>query len=83
MENLDLGTIISIAFAGLTTLFGGVWLKTKGKIKQVLSLVKEIYEAAEKLENALSDDKLTKKEIEEIKKEFTDVKDEFKALIGK
>lgn len=83
MENLDLGSIITIVLAGITTFLGGFWLKAKGRIKKVVDLCREVYEAGNAVNEVLEDDKITKDEIKRVKKEFKDVSDKFKALIGK
>lgn len=83
MENLDFGTILTLVLAALSTFFGVFWGKVKGKLGQIVSLVKEIYEAAEVMEKALEDNKITSDELKSIKSNFNDVKVKFKELVGK
>lgn len=83
LSSMDLGTVLTVLLAGITTFIGVFWKKAKVKIGQLVSLGKELYQAGDVFEKALQDDKITKDEIESIKKEFQDVKDKFKALINK
>lgn len=83
LENLDLGTVISVILTGITVFAGGFWLKAKGKISKFVKLFFEVYEVISKFESALSDDKITKDEIEALKKEAADVKAAFKDLVSK
>ena len=83
LQNLDLGTILTIILGGIATFAGGFWLKSKGKIKLVATLAFDVYELLTEIERALSDDKVSKEEIEAIKSRITDIKIAFKALISK
>lgn len=83
MENLDFGTIIAIVMTGLTTFFGVFWGKIKSKLGKVAKMAREIYEAVDSIDKSMSDDKLTKEEILNIKKEIQDVQKAFKELIKK
>ena len=82
-ENLDVGTIITLVISLAATFAAGAWAIAKGKLKKVVSLGREVVDIAATLEKALSDDKITKEEVQEIKKEFADVKAAWKALITK
>ena len=83
LQNLDLGTILTIIFGGFTTLAGGFWLKSKGKLKQVAVLAFDVYELLNEVEKALGDNKMTKEEIEIIKTKIIKIKADFKKLINK
>jgi FtsZ-interacting cell division protein ZipA len=80
---MELSAIITGAIAVLGTVFGAFWKKAKGTLGKVFKLSSETLQLIEKLESALEDDKITKKEIEEIKKEAQDVKLAWKALTEK
>lgn len=83
LENFDAGTIITIVLGVVTTFAGGFWLKAKGKLSKIVKLVFEAYEVVAKIEAALSDNKLTKEEITDLKKELQDVKAAAKDLVSK
>ena len=83
LENLDLGTIITIVFGLLTTFVGGFWLKVKGKFSEVVKLGSELLEFMQILQTALDDDKLTKEEIARLKKEGGDISIAWKKLISR
>ena len=83
LENLDWGTVLTVILAAVTTFAGGFWLKAKGKLAKIVKLFFEVYDVLNKFEVALSDDKITKDEIEGIKKEAAEVKAAFKDLISK
>lgn len=83
LENLDWGTVISVILTGVTVFAGGFWLKAKGKLSKVVKLGMEVMEVVTKFEAALSDNKITKEEIEDLKKEAADVKAAFKDLVSK
>ena len=82
-ENLELTGILTVVLAIISTVAGSFWAKIKGKFGKAIILGKELIQASEALESALEDDKLTKKEIENLKKEFNDVKIAFKDLTKK
>ena len=83
LQNLDLGTILTIVLGGIATFAGGFWLKGKGKLKEIANLVLEVYELLSEIERALDDDKVSKQEIEAIKQRIADVKEAFKKIITK
>lgn len=80
---MDVGTIISLVLGVVTVVFGGFWLKAKGKLGQIKNLVKEASDVITVSVGALDDDKLSAEEIEQIKKEAKEVVAAFKILIGK
>jgi hypothetical protein len=80
MENMDWGSILTIVFGLATTVFVGLWAKTKGILGKVKNVAKEGYEAIEAVIDALSDDKLTAEEQVKIKKEATEAWGAIKAL---
>ena len=83
LENVDWGSILSIAFAVLTSVLGGFWLKAKGKLGQLKNVAKEGYEAIKTAIEALDDDKLDAAEQAAIKKEAKEAWDAIKILLGK
>ncbi len=80
---MDVGTIISLVLGVVTVVFGGFWLKAKGKLGQIKNLVKEASDVITVSVGALDDDKLSAEEIAAIKKEAQEVVAAFKALIGR
>jgi hypothetical protein len=80
---MDVATIISLVLVVVTGVFGGFWLKAKGKLGQIKNLVKEATDVITVSVGALDDDKLSAEEIAQIKKEAQEVVAAFKALIGK
>jgi hypothetical protein len=80
---MEIHTIITVALSVITLVAGGFWLKAKGKLAQIVTLVKESWDVLEHVRKALEDDKITKEEKEIIKKELDELKGAFKALIGK
>lgn len=80
---LDLWTIVSAVLGLVAVVAGGFWLKAKGKIALAANLIKQAWEVAQALSDALEDNKVDKAEVDALKKELADVKDAFKALIGK
>ncbi len=80
---MDVGTVISLVLGVVTVVFGGFWLKAKGKLGQIKNLVKEASDVITVSVGALDDDKLSAEEIAAIKKEAQEVVAAFKALIGK
>jgi Tfp pilus assembly protein PilO len=80
---MDVWTIVSAALGLVAVVASGFWLKAKGKIAAIGTLVKEAYEVIATVHEILQDDKVDKAEIEELKKEAADVANAFKALIGK
>jgi len=83
LANVDLGTVLTIILAGLTTFLGVFWKKAKTKITKVIDLGRQAFELMNSFENAIEDDKVTKEEIAQIKKEAADVKAAWKALVQK
>ena len=80
---MDVGTIISLVLGVIAAVFGGFWLKAKGKLGQIKNLVKEASDVITVSVGALDDDKLSAEEIAAIKKEAAEVVAAFKILIGK
>ena len=80
---MDVGTIISLVLGVITVVFGGFWLKAKGKLGQIKNLVKEATDVITVSVGALDDDKLSAEEIASIKKEAQEVVAAFKILLGK
>ena len=83
MENLDLGTIITLVISIITAVAGGLWLKAKGVLKKAATLVKETVELVNKAFSIptkaiamLDDNTVTKEEIAELKALFQELKDE-------
>jgi hypothetical protein len=83
LQNLDIGTVITIILAAVTAFAGGFWLKAKGKLKQLVTLLFDVYELLSEVEKSLGDNKVTPEEIEGIKLKIADVKAAAKALISK
>lgn len=82
-ENLD-WTVIVTAVLGLVSVVAGTfWFKVQGKLGQVVTTAKEFVDVAEAFQAAVSDNSVSKEEIEVVKKEFAEAKAAFKALIGK
>jgi len=79
----DVATIISIVISAVALIFGGIWLKAKGKLSQIKNLFSEVSDLVTTAVDAVGDDKLSEDEIASIKKEAKDVISAFKALIGK
>ena len=80
---MEVSTIITLVFAALATIFGGIWLKAKGKLKQIKDVIKEGADVVIVAVEAVGDDKLTAEEIASIKKEAKEAVAAFKALIGR
>ncbi len=80
---MDWTTIVSAVLGLIAVVFGGFWLKAKGKLQQGLALAKETHDLIEVAVEALDDNALDKSEVEAIKKEALEVKAAWKALIGK
>lgn len=80
---MDVGTIISLVLGIFTVVFGGFWLKAKGKLGQIKNLIKEGADVVMVAVDAVGDDKLTAEEIASIKKEAKEAVAAFKILIGK
>ena len=76
-------TILSVIFAGVTTLFAGLWGKVKGKLAAFAKLAKEGLDIVNAVVDALEDDNLTKEEVIKIKKEALEFIGAWKAMIGK
>ena len=93
----DLWTIISLILMGVATIASGFWLKSKGKLKQLVELFRQVAELVTKgfdlVDSGvkmLDDNKIDAAEIEQLKvifaqlrQELNDVKRAFKILIGK
>ena len=79
----DVGTIITVILGLITAIAGGFWLKAKGKLAQIASLIKETVELVNKAFSIptkaiamLDDNTVTKEEIAELKALFTELKNE-------
>lgn len=93
----DLWTIISLILMGVATIASGFWLKSKGKLKQLVELFKQVvelvtkgFELVDEGVKMLDDNKIESTEVErlkvifaELRQELNDVKRAFKILIGK
>ena len=82
MENFDWGSILNIVLTVVTLVFGGFWLKGKGKLNQLKAVAKEGYEAIQAVVGALDDDKITAEEQVAIKKEALEAWVAIKTLLG-
>ena len=82
MENIDLGSVLNIVLTIVTVVAGGLWLKTKGKLKQLRNVAKEGYEAIQAVVGALEDDKIDAEEQVKIKKEALEAWVAIKILLG-
>lgn len=80
---MDIWTIVSAVLGLVSVVAGGFWLKAKGKLTQIKSLVKEGYDVIQVAIDSVADDKITKEEAEAVKKEAQEFIGAFKALIGK
>jgi len=80
---MDWTTIVSAVLGLVAVVFGGFWLKAKGKLSQVVILAKETHDLIDVAIGALEDNALDKTEVESIKKEALEVRDAWKVLIGK
>lgn len=93
----DIWTIVSLILMGVATVASGFWLKSKGKLKQLVELFRQVAELVTKgfdlVDSGvkmLDDNKIDAAEIEQLKvifaqlkQELNDVKRAFKILIGK
>ncbi len=75
-------TILSVIFAGVTTLFAGLWNKVKGKLAAFAKLAKEGLDVVNSVVDALEDDNLTKEEVAGVKKEALEFIGAWEAMIG-
>ena len=80
---MEVSTIISLVLTVLATVAGGFWLKAKGKLKQIKTLVKEAVDIVTVAVDALEDNAISNDEIENLKVQVSEFKAAFKALIGK
>ena len=83
MEGIDLGTIITFVITIFVAVAGGLWLKAKGKLKTIATLIKETVELVSKAFSIptkaiamLDDNVVTKEEIAALKLLFQELKDE-------
>ena len=97
LSNLDASSIGNVILSALTIFGGGFLLKFKSKftkavklIKEVVDVADEVVEISESFEKALKDNRLDKKEIEELavgvkrfSKELKEVKVAYLALVNK
>jgi len=56
---MDVSTIISLALTVIATVAGGFWLKAKGKLKQVKTLVEEAVDIVTVAVDALDDNQVS------------------------
>jgi len=82
MENIDFGSVLNIVLLVITTVAGGLWLKSKNKFNQLKNVAKEGYEAITAVVDALGDDKITPEEQVKIKKEALEAWAAIKILLG-
>lgn len=83
LANLDGANIITIILGAIATFGGAFWIKSKGKLKDIAALAFDVFELLSEVERALTDDKISKEEIENIKIRIADVKAAFKKLVNK
>ena len=74
---MEIQEIITLVLSALAIFAGGFWLKAKGKIAQLKTVITELTQLITALSAALEDDKISKKELENLKKEKNEV---FKAV---
>ena len=79
---MELETIITLVISVLGLFAGGFWMQGKGKLKKIYNLVSELLDVIDELNTALADDKLSKKELENIKIQFNELKGAFKELFS-
>ena len=80
---LNLATIITLVLTVLTAVAGTFWLKAKGKLAQVKTLVKEGVDIITHAIEALDDNQVTNDEIEDLKVQVQEFRAALKALLGK
>ncbi|GAG04703.1 unnamed protein product [marine sediment metagenome] len=80
---MDWTVIVSAVLGILAVVASGVFLKAKGKLRQVVTLGKEAVDVAIVAVDALEDNAIDKSEVEAIKKEALELKEAWKALLGK
>jgi NTP pyrophosphatase (non-canonical NTP hydrolase) len=83
MEGFNWVEIVSVAVSVIAVVFGGFWLKAKGKLALIADLVKEAYEVVSAFNEVIADNKIDKAEVERLKKEAADVKESLMALLGR
>jgi hypothetical protein len=80
---MEVSTIISLVLTVVATIAGGFWLKAKGKLAQVKTLVKEAVDIVTVAVDALEDNAVSNEEIDNLKLQVTEFKAALKALLGK
>lgn len=80
---MDISTIITLAITVIAALAGGFWLKAKGKLGQVKTLLKEAVDIVTVAVDALDDNNVSSDEIANLKTQVTEFKAALKALLGK
>lgn len=80
---MDIATIITLVLTAIATIFAGFWLKAKGKLGQLKTLIKEAADIVTVAVDALNDNQITNDEIEDLKLQVTEFKAALKALLGK
>jgi hypothetical protein len=74
----DFQTILNAILGILSLVFGTLLSKSKGKIKQLLTVGKQLVEAGDAIDTALEDNQVNSTEVETIKTEWNDVKEAWK-----
>ena len=83
LSNLSSGNILAGILTIVTGLVSTYLLKYKGKLGQVITLGHEVVDLADQLQLVISDNKVTKEEIESLKQELSEVILAWKQLTGK
>ena len=79
---MEIETIITIVISIVALVAGGFWLKAKGKLADIVALLKEAKDVITAVQTALADDKISKEEKEAIKKEYDELVGALKQLIS-
>ena len=82
-SNIDGDSIATIIIGIVATVFGSAWAFLKNRLALVAKLARESVDVITEIDKSLSDDKLTKQEIERIKSERKDVRTAWQELIKK
>ncbi len=75
MEIIDISTIVNIILGILSAIFGGKWILGK-------KLLKEISKALAVTSNAIADNTITRKELQDMQDKWNDVIETAKKLTG-
>lgn len=83
LQNFDVWQIVSLVLGALTLVFGTYVALAKKKLSEVVELVRQAYETADALNDALADNKITDEEKTRIATEWAELKKDLKALLAK